>query len=362
MASQPVPTRNNDQPRSTAHYIPTLDGWRCIAISLVLFAHIWRWLEFGTTKLAHLLHYPGVGVHIERSGVTGVAVFFCISGFLITRRVLDQGTSLTSFYVRRAFRILPAALVYLLCIALLAQFGVIAASSREILACLFFYRNYFDRIAWFTGHFWSLSIEEQFYLFWPTLLAVAGVARSRWLAVAGIAGIAIWRQMHWPLPDFVYFHTDMRLDAILCGVVLALSWPSWKVVVERAPRFTFPVVAAAFIAADVWSNQLQGFTDLIQSILVCVLIAGTVVHPTRLVSRILEIPFVAWIGRMSYSIYLWQQLFLRPAGAPHWQLPLRLGAILGLAWLSYRFVERPMIAAGRRLLTNRNSRHLAAVR
>jgi peptidoglycan/LPS O-acetylase OafA/YrhL len=354
MAS-PAPLLNNAVTfaRSPSAYIPTLDGWRCVAISLVLFAHTYVWLGFGTTKLGSLLHYPAIGIHIRRTGETGVGVFFCISGFLITKLLVDHGMQLKSFYVRRAFRILPPALLYLVFVSTLGALGLIAVHAREIVASLFFYRNYLDYNAWSTGHFWSLSIEEQFYLVWPSVLAFAGIKRSRVFLVFSILGIVVWRQMHWPLPAFAGFHTDMRLDAILCGCLMALSWPTLMPVIQKASRVIIPTALIGFWAADFWSVELKGIADFIQAMLACLLIASTVASPARLLARLLEKSAVAWVGRMSYSIYLWQQLFLVPAGNPHWQLPLRLAGIIVVAWVSYAFIERPLIAVGRRLIDRR---------
>jgi peptidoglycan/LPS O-acetylase OafA/YrhL len=330
--------------------LPTLDGWRAIAISFVIFGHAWAWLGFGTDKLARWSHYPGIGVHIARAGSTGVGIFFCISGFLITSQLIQQGFQLKLFYIRRVFRILPPALVYLATVGALGALGFLVIGPRELLASLFLYRNYLDANAWFTGHFWSLSIEEQFYLAWPLVLAVAGIQRSRLLAAVGVTGLAVWRQMHWPLHDFAGFHTDMRLDGILCGSLMALYWKELKPVIQKAPLLIAPVALLGFFAADLWSGELQSSANLIQAVLACLLIASTVAVPGRLTSCILEFPAIVWVGRWSYSIYLWQQLFLRPADTPHGQFPIRLMALLGFAWLSYNFVELPFQATGRRLL------------
>ena len=133
---------------------------------------------------------------------------------------------------------------------------------------------------------------------------------------------------------------------------------------QKAPRFVIPVALAGFLLADLWSYELQGFTDFIQSVLICVLIASTVANPAGWQSRILEYPLLTWVGRTSYSIYLWQELFLPPAflhsvPTPHWQLPLRLFGAFFLAWLSYRFIERPMIAMGQRIVAARKAKQLA---
>jgi peptidoglycan/LPS O-acetylase OafA/YrhL len=159
-----------------------------------------------------------------------------------------------------------------------------------------------------------------------------------------------WRQMHWPLKDYAFFHTGMCLDGILCGSVMALYWRRWKPIIQKTPRITVPVAVLAFFTLDLWSAELQGSAGLIQAMLVCVLMACTISIPGRLASRMLESAAIVWLGRMSYSIYLWQQLFLCPAETPHWQFPLRLIAIGSAAWLSYHLVELPLQAVGRRLL------------
>ncbi len=323
-----------------------------MAICLVLFSHTWMWLGLGTDRLARVLHYPGIGVHIARSGRAGVGVFFCLSGFLITRRLIDDGLKLRQFYVRRAFRILPAAFLYLTLVAALGACGVLPVSSREVVASLLFYRNSLDRNAWFTGHFWSLSIEEQFYLAWPIVLAVSGIRLSRAIGVSIILAIVVWRHANWPLEGLAYFHTDMRLDAILCGSVMALSWSGVSRAVARVPAVVFPAVAICFFVVDLWNDKLSGAADFIQAILVCFLLAGTVSLPGCLVSRLFERPLLQGIGRMSYSIYLWQQLFLHPNAAPHWQLPLRLTGIAIFAGASYYLVERRLNAAGHGLLNS----------
>src|ERR1700750_223135 len=157
--------------RKQSSYLPTLDGWRAIAIISVILCHE-SVLNFGPFSTKWLHDY----------GDRGVDVFFSISGILICSRLLDEERkngfiSLRSFYLRRIFRILPAALVYLFIVLILGFAGYLIVQKTEIFAAMFFYRNYtrlLGRInisdAVFTGHFWSLSIEEHFYLLLPGLL------------------------------------------------------------------------------------------------------------------------------------------------------------------------------------------------
>ena len=125
-----------------------------------------------------------------------------LSGFLITRRLMEEWRAAgridgESFYARRAFRILPPMLVYLAVVSLLGL-GLhwIPMDLGQLAASLFFYRNYLTAPvtqAWYTGHFWSLAVEEHFYLIWPVLLWMAGLRRARWLAPALALAVAVWR-------------------------------------------------------------------------------------------------------------------------------------------------------------------------
>src|ERR1700689_5076995 len=180
-------------------YIPTLDGWRAVSIGLVIMHH--SEVRCNLPVLGALLHA------VSNFGEVGVEVFFAISGLLICSRLLEEESrsgqiSVRGFYVRRAFRILPAALFFLLVIAILAAFHVIPLLALDWFGALFFFRNYVMLIEylhhsplamhWYTGHFWSLSMEEHFYLILPAVLVV--FKRTRRWVIAGMAiACALWR-------------------------------------------------------------------------------------------------------------------------------------------------------------------------
>src|SRR5262249_22149765 len=150
-------------------HLPTVDGWRAVAILLVLAYH---------SSLSLNAHSRLFGY-----GRMGVDLFFAISGFLITYRLITEYQSsgriaLKNFYIRRVFRILPPAFLYLSVIALLTMFGVLRVRSTGILAAVFFLTNYVNPAISdfsFVAHFWSLSVEEHFYLLWPGALKSVGV-------------------------------------------------------------------------------------------------------------------------------------------------------------------------------------------
>ena len=350
------------------HYIPTLDGWRAVAIAGVLLCH-----SYAST-------------YWTMSGALGVNLFFAISGFLITWRLVDENArdgrfSLRDFYVRRAFRILPPAFAYLSAVAVLSALGFIEASRTDIVSCLVFLRNYWGagpQHGWYTGHFWSLAVEEQFYLFWPLLLLVAGVSTVRrvggkWIAPALAMAFALWRSVdmrHGWVADLFHnealrngsLRSDYRMDAILWGCTLALFTQTRdlkKLVSLRVSSWL--AIGALTCAVTLNVLQPQGYM-IAQGLLFPVVLIATIAQPEAWLSRLLELRVLRWIGRLSYSVYLWQQLFFF-SGYHHGVLqrfPLNVALAAGCAWLSYRFVEKPAIRAGRRFVERKPQRAFAA--
>jgi len=353
--------------RPSKDYRPTLDGWRAIAILLVMFAHAGGALFCPSGRFANSTWYA-----ISLHGTFGVDLFFGISGLLICGRLLDEnertgGISLGSFYIRRVFRIIPPAFAYLVVVGVLAIAGVIVVSPREWLSSLFFSRNYIvipPETGWYTGHFWSLSVEEHFYLIWPAALLALGTSRARrftpWFAIA----VALWRVVDyvyfhgqiWPgvLSNLIYERTDTRLDGLLwgCWIALIASVPAYRAFFSRPwSGLIVGGLLVVLIALLALNPPLQTGCE---SFLVPVILIGTVLNPGLLLSRILEAAPLRWIGKISYSLYIWQQLFLgtviRPLPLGRLQeFPLNIVAVFVCAATSYYLLERPLVAIGHSL-------------
>ena len=319
----------------------------------------------------------------------GVDVFFAISGFLICGKLLEElsrtGTiSLTRFYVRRCFRILPPVVVYLLVLASLSACGWLTTSRWEFASTLFFVRNYFPvfhggEVGVFTAQFWSLAVEEHFYLLWPGVLLLIGprVRRVAWVAVLAALTVFVWRTIDaahgWLIPygSNVDSKTDTRLDALLWGCLAAVVYPklvrtfedSDKRVVRRFLWIPVVVLAGAVVLARPFVLR-----SLCEAILFPLLLLSTALAPESWLGRALELPLVRWIGRLSYSIYIWQELAMfsaKPAHSPlHFlqHFPINLIAILLSACASYYLVERPMIRLGHRLAPEKASHRLRSGR
>lgn len=365
-------------PSSLTGYLPTLDGWRALAILGVMLRHA------NETLCGPGGVYPSEYLAVKLSyGGWGVDFFFGLSGFLITARLLEEKKkwahiSLRSFYVRRAFRILPPIVTYLAALGLLSLAHRIVTGYDDYLSSLFFYRNY-NRclvdgnasITWYTGHFWSLSVEEHFYLLWPTLLIgllasgvpLRGVA---FVSLLVVAWHALDSRFQWSLrllglDTDCPTRTDYCLDKLLwgCWVALALGWgPS---ALRWLPRLLSGPFWWALLLLAALSMFAPGSIQLGQSwwlpFVIPLLIAGTVVCPRGPVGTFLEWRPLRWIGRLSYSLYIWQQLFLvpqpkfsmLPALPPLVTFCLVMALSFGCAALSYYFVEQPMIRLGHRL-------------
>lgn len=319
--------------------IPTLDGWRGIAILLVLVTHL------QISLLGRLYHgYPWMNL-----GQHGVGLFFVLSGYLITSLLLrEDKIDLPAFYMRRFFRLMPVAWLYLL---VLAVAGLVAGQTfvgNDAWACLGFFRNYFPAHEtaqnFRTGHFWSLSLEEQFYLLWPPILALA---ERKWaLGIAGAAAIAcaVFRFLHWQAYNQVFLaqRSTVRFDALLVGCIFALLLQSQPVRAwfQQHGTWLFWVLLPVLL----WHiDRYQMLIPLSESVTMAVMMVSTSLSPASFVGRVLEYRHLKFLGVISYSLYVWQQAVLF--------IPLpRMGALLLplVGIMSYGMIERPCIAFGRR--------------
>lgn len=352
-------------------YLPTLDGWRAIAIIIVIFAH-------GFDSIGNVLNAVGINFdfeHMKHLGLFGVQIFFGLSGLLITSRLIASEKkygriSLKSFYIRRTFRILPPAVVFLFAVGILALLGVIPITLGRWVSTLFFFANYSTAEgSWYLGHFWSLAVEEHFYMLWPVAFLVLGFTSKRIkFSIATAIFLTLWRaldfkfQITGSIPAIFWGRTDIQGDNILWGVIVALLYADsiWK---ERLNNFlTLPAVLPSLIIMLIFitilpsSDWKLNFVLLtVKAIVIPLAILGTVINGTSILSKTLETSAFRLIGRLSYSIYLWQQLFLvwnessiHSFGALQ-SLPFNIIAVFTCAILSFLFIEKPLIAMGHKI-------------
>jgi peptidoglycan/LPS O-acetylase OafA/YrhL len=336
-----------------------LDGWRALSVLGVIFYH----------SLQNGLKPGSIWAHFAVRGNAGVDVFFAISGFLICGKLLaelrESGTiSLRNFYLRRCFRIFPPVWSYLAVLAVLSSIGWIATQGWEFGSTVSFVRNYFplyhNRIfGTYTAQFWSLAVEEHFYLLWPVTMLMLGpkVRRIGWAALITCLCVFVWRIVDahygWLIPfgTDVTSKTDTRIDALLWGCLAAIIYPRVNARLKSS-RFGrnlwIPVLIAALLAT--FLKNIPG-DSLIKAILFPAMIMSTVISPKSLLGWFLELPLLKWIGRLSYSIYVWQQLaaFRAESASPLRMLqvfPYNIAVIFVFAGCSYYLVERPMVRLG----------------
>jgi peptidoglycan/LPS O-acetylase OafA/YrhL len=332
---QEVPSSTVLQGNKGSGYLPTLDGWRAVAIGFVV--------------LHHLYNASSDNIFGD-AGPIGVKIFFGISGFLICSRLMDEQEltgriSISGFYIRRFFRILPAAFVYLLTLAVLKQVSLIEVNYDELIASAFFIRNYFPG-TWLTQHLWSLAVEEHFYLIFPFLFACLGKSSTQRTVLVAAIMIAIWREIEKRymfltalMPNVpMYNRTDMCLDGLLFGCWFALIFRRMHWIftsqLARYSSFLFPVLLYVMVI------KVLHVPAIVFSIVISYAIAVTVANPDLLLSRLLETSPMRWVGRYSYSLYLWQQL----ASISSW--PINIIPTFCFAIVSYRYIERPFIRLG----------------
>jgi len=313
--------------------LPGLDGIRAISIAQVIILHLTE----------------NMGRAFSGLGEFGVDSFFVVSGFLITwllcQEEAEHGAfSLPAFYARRALRILPPATVYLAVLCVLAVFDLVHLGPFDVFGSLLFLRNFRPGGCPQTVHYWTLAVEEQFYLMWPLLMLLLRSNRARLKACAILmAAYVVWTPLSARLAGGVEYlnhgRFDQRCGPILVGCFLALMRFDEKflpLVRSRWLHFPgFPLLAAAGV---ILLPQLPHEGDKAGYVAVGLLINYVVDHP----GGPLNWGPVVWLGKLSYSLYLWQQLFLF-GWSRHWigQFPQNVVAGMVAACISYYLIELP---------------------
>lgn len=270
--------------------------------------------------------------------------------------------SLKGFYIRRLFRLQPASLLYLGVIGILEVAHILPRHLDDLASSLFFCRNYVHPHAveqsWYTAHFWSLAIEEHFYFFLPGFLALTRALRAEILLTLTLL-IELTRML---LIDtrLRNYQTDLEAGTITLASAMAvlLTRPAFR---RRATRFLRPWVGVTYTVL-IWILVAHRPGRPNHALVVStfpVLVVSTMLHPESLLGRALEWRPLKFLGLISYSVYLWQQLFLTHTFAvpqPHWAAlafvqngSLRWLAIFTLSIASYYLLERPMMRIGHRL-------------
>lgn len=321
-------------------HIPSLDGLRGVSILLVTAYHIWPAFEHGRL---------------------GVDVFFVVSGFLITHLLLREHekaarVSLRKFYVRRFLRLAPAYYTYLLVVLMLGAAGV--AAKIEVIgwiAALTYTVNLLPHpYPDWLGHAWSLAVEEQFYLLWPSLLVIAGPRRAwvvglAFLLIAPVLRFVIWENYRHLLDVDALIFT--RMDTLAVGCLLAYFVRT--AAAERWATRLSPYATALTLAATLTvalsavvlrqsGKYALGPSRFVEAAAIALIVFLAVVHHRSWVGRTLNWRPLAYIGVLSYSLYLAQPFVNAHSPWPFgpW---VSVGMMIGYTFASYYLVERPFL-------------------
>ncbi len=340
--------------------VGTLDGIRGVAILMVVAGH-------------SVENYSPMGPGLRRwltvfsNPNGGVRLFFVLSGYLITQLLLQEfarsgSIRLGRFYARRALRIFPAFYAYLIVVAVVSFWSPGGVNLRTWLAAATFTWNYaHEWIAlpqegvWRLGHLWTLAVEQQFYLFWPAVLLWAKPGR----ALAAAVVLALWCPVARVGTYFLFppergyitmmFHTGA--DSIMIGCIAALVLQSDSARDRLRSWGSAGSAAAAawlLLASPLAGDRLHGFPVAVgytlDGLAAAWIISSAHLAPGPFAHRFLGRGLLPKLGLISYSLYLWQQMFLSPSGAMaggHVVLPVL--AALVAACLSYRLIEMPVL-------------------
>ncbi len=346
-------------------YMPGLDGLRAVAVFAVIFFH---------------LGFPWAG-----GGLLGVSIFFVLSGYLITDILIsewqERGTiSLKVFWLRRARRLFPAlylTLILLLFWLIFFRPSMLASFRLDALAAIFYVSNWWyivHHLSYFESyanpslltHFWSLGVEEQFYLFWPLLMifALRHPRVRRFLAILTIGAAilsAVWMAVLYQPgedPSRIYYGTDTRAFSLLIGAALAMILPSRKftqmtltriqrLLLEASGVLAFAVVVTMIALSNEYDGFVYQWGMFVLSLATAVVIAAAA-HPSTWFGKILGCFPLRWIGLRSYGMYLWQYPIIMlslnnfDAGVPRLaRYIVEIVLIIVVSTLSLELVENP---------------------
>lgn len=347
-------------------YITGFDGIRTLAVIGVI--------------LYHLVPYDVQG------GFLGVPIFFVLSGYLITdilnTEIKKNGKmDILLFYKKRVKRLYPGLVTMIVATSAyitLFQRSLLLGLRNVIISNLFYVYNwvqvkqgqsYFDRFGVqspFT-HLWSLSIEGQFYLFWPIILTVLWVVIRKKQPIFDIIFVAAFFSALMMAflfkegqdPSRIYFGTDTRMFSILLGAGLAVIWPSslLKAKIVNTSRIILDVIGLLSLLTIIWMFfSMSGESDLTYHggmfffSLISMILIATVAHPGADMNKLLTNPVFSWLGKRSYGIYLYQypvmifyEAHIQNIAAHPWiNALIEITLIVIISHLSYTYIELPL--------------------
>ncbi|MBI2865284.1 MAG: acyltransferase [Chloroflexi bacterium] len=337
--------------------IPSLDGLRAVSIGFVVLSHLTRTQGFPLP-----LGLPESW--LDNLGSLGVRVFFVISGFLISRLLFEElratgAIRLSKFYFRRTLRIFLPYYFFVGAIFFLQATGWFHLTQRDLLHAITYTVDYYPQRGWDIGHAWSLSVEEQFYLLWPAIMLLMG--KRRGLAIASIfvfLAPMVRLGYYYLFPQMVPWEVGYRfetvVDALAIGCLLAgaFEWLRGQTAYRKVigSRF-FLAVPAAVLLVTTMDPRLRGYLFVgvaVQNLGIAACLSWCMTNYGGKTGRVLNSRPLVFLGRMSYSTYLWQQPFLNfSSSLAVASFPLNLLLVGTTSLAAHLLVERPSLAMRR---------------
>lgn len=333
-------------------YFRTLDGLRAISIIWVIIAHFN--LSIGNPTVTSIFWGGGLGVH----------VFFVLSGFLITtlllkEKVVNGFISLRDFYIRRFFRIIPVAFLFLFVVFVLNLFLSLNITGRDFFHVITFTENYNVRSGWYTHHFWSLSVEEQFYLIFPFFIKKNLNFYIKMSVLLIISSPIVSYLAHHDVSALVNFKGVFTfIDIFLSGGLLSILIGSltsillFKLNTSKGNNRSAIGFLQAIILFLIWfssqHSHFGGLNMVLCALFIALLISISMIYENTFVNKFLNLKYIKLIGVLSYSLYIWQQLFDNNQIWKDWfkygdSIILNTCALFLVAYMSYNFYEKKFI-------------------
>ena len=349
-------------------YLPSLDGWRAIAIIFVILGHA----KLTVSPSSLYYYFAETFIYAE----LGVRIFFVLSGFLITTLLIKEHIrfgkiNIKNFFIKRVLRIFPVLYLYMLIVFFLNYYLNLGLVRDNFLGPLLYLNNFtFFTGTWLTGHTWSLAVEEQFYLIWPFLYAA--VTKKLWLLCLLIISLV-------PLLKILYYFKpntyDATLgpfitnaDAIFSGALISIL--SFKNIFKTSQKIwnvkglDLLFILLIFISIFSVHRGIAGFifypaSNTICNLMICLLLMRTLINNQSLLFRLINQRILVHIGLLSYSLYIWQQLFIVPTNMYGGSFnlfifPLNIVLAFAAAYLSYNLFEKYFLHFKTQFIKNSN--------
>ncbi len=356
------------------NYLPSLDGLRALSIIMVVGSHVLIGQNISNTFLDAIFN-----------GALGVGIFFVISGFIITTLLMKElvetkNINLKNFYIRRFLRIIPLAYLFLTVLIILNQIFDLKIGFYGFLLAFLFLKNFVgSETDPATTHYWSLSVEEQYYLIFPYLFKKS---RKLYLALGLsliflIIPMIVWLHFHvlWLNQNLLFsfiFMLAYKLPLILIGSVFSILYFRYNPYFKKysGSLFSLAILLTIIIINSDFAVlvRVKGFlfTNVITGLLIASFIGINLFESKSWVFKTLNNKFVILIGKLSYSIYVWQQIFtftIPWADAFKFanSVVFNLTALVVVAYVSYNYYEKPFLRLKQKFQIKKNVKAIESI-